>query len=97
MTIDKKMLLSYQLMEVGRIAIYEPASNLVSEVTEQFSDPTLPETSRLNPNTLIRIVNRARASYRSKDPVDTSLDSDHINTGTSTIVGLYGMESLWNG
>ncbi|KAK4319879.1 hypothetical protein Pmani_009224 [Petrolisthes manimaculis] len=58
----------------GKANVYESANNLVSSINDQLSDPSQPEASRPNHNTLIRIVNRARASCRPKDPSDLSFE-----------------------
>lgn len=60
----------FQCKTTGKAHVYESASDVVGVVNDCFSDPSQPEASRPNHNTLIRIVNRARASHRPKDPTD---------------------------
>ena len=56
--------------------MFESANNIVSSINNQLSDPSQPKAARTNHNTLIRIINRARASCRPKDPSDLTFDLD---------------------
>lgn len=60
----------------GKVEVFESANNIVSSINNQLSDPSQPEGARSNHNTLIRIINRARASCRPKDPSDLTFDLD---------------------
>lgn len=63
-----------QCKNTGLANVFESAINLVSSINNELSDPSRPEAARPNHNTLIRIVNTARASCRPKDPSDMSYD-----------------------
>lgn len=65
-----------QCKNKGKVNVFESANNIVSSVNNQLCDPSQPEAARPNHNTLIRTVNRARASCRPKDPSDLSFDLD---------------------
>ncbi|MPC25278.1 hypothetical protein E2C01_018384 [Portunus trituberculatus] len=65
-----------QCKNKGKVEVFESANNIVSSINNQLSDPSQPEAARANHNTLIRIINRARASYWPKDPSDLTFDLD---------------------
>lgn len=65
-----------QCKSKGKVNVFESASNIVSSVNNELCDPSLPEAARPNHNTLIRTLNRARASCRPKDPSDLSFELD---------------------
>lgn len=70
------ILLIFQGKTIGKQKLFDTANNIIRDVTNEHvtEQQQLPEGARTSQQNLIRMVNRARATTRPKDPIDLNFD-----------------------